>query len=50
MRSGEDETAKNQTMLVLQVMYVGMYDMDRDFYEQFDARIAHIRSLLCMEE
>lgn len=26
MRAGEDETARNQTMLVLQVMYVGMYD------------------------
>ena len=50
MRAGEDETARNQTMLVLQVMYVGMYDEKADFYEQFDARLAHIRSLLCMTE
>ena len=50
MRTGEDETARNQTMLVLQVMYVGMYDAEKDFYEQFDARLAHIRSLLCMTE
>ena len=50
MRAGEDETARNQTMLVLQVMYVGMYDAEKDFYDQFDARLAHIRSLLCMTE
>ena len=31
-------------------MYVGMYDEKADFYEQFDARLAHIRSLLCMTE
>ena len=50
MRAGEDETARNQTMLVLQVMYVGMYNAEKDFYDQFDARLAHIRSLLCMTE
>lgn len=50
MSAGEDETARNQTMLVLQVMYVGMYDAEKDFYDQFDARLAHIRSLLCMTE
>lgn len=46
LQNGEDEVAKNQAMLVLQVLYMGIYDDKRDFYEQFDARIAHIRQLL----
>ena len=40
------ELGKRLNMLILQMFYLNPYDVERDFYEQFEARMEQFRSLL----
>lgn len=42
----KEEEARNLTILVLNVMFMGIYDDKTDFYQQFDSRLAKLRELI----
>lgn len=42
----KDQEANNITVLILNVMYMGIYDVNADFYLQFDERLAKLRELI----
>jgi hypothetical protein len=46
IENGEEDVAKNLTMLVLQTMYMESYDDGRDFYSQAYARMDRIAKML----
>lgn len=44
----KEEEARNLTILVLNVMFMGIYDDKTDFYQQFDSRLAKLRELMAI--
>ena len=42
----DDELIKKITMQILQYFYIEPYDKERDFYEQFDLRLAQMKKML----
>lgn len=46
----KDEEARNLTILVLNVMFMGIYDDKTDFYQQFDSRLAKLRELIAASQ
>jgi len=45
----KEEEARNLTILVLNVMFMGIYDDKTDFYQQFDSRLAKLRELIAVK-
>ena len=50
MQDGEEERKnariKQMCMYILNIMYVARYEENRDFYEQFEMRLEHLKELL----
>jgi hypothetical protein len=50
MQDGEEESKnaqiKQMCMYILNIMYVARYEENRDFYEQFEMRLEHLKELL----
>lgn len=46
----KEEEARNLTILILNVMFMGIYDDKADFYQQFDSRLAKLRELIAAGE
>ena len=42
----KDARIKQMCMYILNIMYVARYEENRDFYEQFEMRLEHLKELL----
>ena len=47
--SNEDAFCKNINMFLLNTFYLTPYDKERDFYEQFEERLARFREIVPAE-
>lgn len=46
LEKADDDLIKKVTMQILQYFYIEPYDQERDFYEQFDLRLAQMKKIL----